>query len=219
MVDVLGDPVQLLGVVHHGGDPANDHSAENHPEQGSDQAADRDALPVTPGFLAIFSPTKARISRMTPSTSAAGDKIAVRAQNSAAGPNTKANTAAALVLAGRVGRAGCSSCCVGAAGAAGAGCAGGSAARGWVWPSPAYGRAGLLSLLEPVSGSDITLPSCQGERRGRKGVPSALGAVGQPVATMAARRFCCRPAAVLFGATGSRVLADRGDADTGQQGP
>jgi len=43
---------------------------------------------------------------MTPSTSAAGDKIAVRAQNSAAGPNTKANTAAALVLArpGRPGR-------------------------------------------------------------------------------------------------------------------
>ena len=101
VVDVVLDPVELGLVINDRGQPANDHPAQDEAEQRRDQAADRNALPVTPGLLAIFRPATARIRPRTANTTAAGDKIAVRAQNSAARPKTRANTAAALVLAGR----------------------------------------------------------------------------------------------------------------------
>jgi len=92
VVDVVLDPVELgLSLT----------TAASPPMTGPPIAT---PLPVTPGLLAIFSPTTARIRPRTANTIAAGDKIAVRAQNNAARPKTRANTAAALVLAGRCNR-------------------------------------------------------------------------------------------------------------------
>jgi len=88
VVDVVLDPVELGLVIDHHGQPADDHPPRMRPSSAETRPSIATPLPVTPGFLAIFSPTTARIRPRTANTTAAGDKIAVRA----------------LVLAGRCNR-------------------------------------------------------------------------------------------------------------------
>jgi len=102
--DVVLDPVELGLVIDHHGQPADDTPPRMRPSSAETRPPIATPLPVTPGLLAIFRPATARIRPRTANTTAAGDKIAVGAQDSAGRPKTRANTAAALALAGRCNR-------------------------------------------------------------------------------------------------------------------
>ena len=100
VVDVVLDPIELGLVVDDRGQPADDYPAQDEAEQRRDQAADRNALPVTPACWPSSGPRRpgsgpGRRTRPRPVTrSRSGRRTAPR-------PKTRANTAAALVLAGR----------------------------------------------------------------------------------------------------------------------